>query len=44
MTSFKDVRAEIDAGLDKLQAKVEAAATEAELTTDELNARVNEQE
>lgn len=34
MTSIKDMRAAIDAGLDKLQAKAEAIAAQLDLTAD----------
>ncbi|MEN8132489.1 MAG: hypothetical protein ABFS45_20375 [Pseudomonadota bacterium] len=44
MTSIKEVRAAIDAGLDKLQAKAEAAAAQVSLSSEELNAYLNEQE
>lgn len=40
MTSIKEIRAAIDAGLDKLQAKAEAAAAQLNLNEDEINARV----
>lgn len=44
MTSIKDMRAAIDAGLDKLQAKAEAAAAQLDLTADEINDRIDDQE
>jgi chromosome segregation ATPase len=44
MTSIKDMRAAIDAGLDKLQAKAEAAAAQLNLTADEINDRIDDQE
>lgn len=44
MTSIKEVREAVDAGLDKLQAKAEAAAAQISLTGDELNAHINTQE
>lgn len=44
MTSIKEVREAVDAGLDKLQAKAEAAAAQISLTGDELNAYINTQE
>jgi len=44
MTSIKEIRAAIDAGLDKLQAKAEAAAAQLNLSVDEINARLAEHE
>jgi Skp family chaperone for outer membrane proteins len=44
LTSVKDIRAAIDAGLDKLQAKAEAAAAQLDMTADEIYDRINEQE
>ena len=44
MTSIKDMRAAIDAGLDKLKAKAEAAAAQLNLTADEVNDRIDDQE
>lgn len=44
MTSIKDIRAAIDAGLDKLQVKAEAAAAQLDLTTDEVNDRIEKQQ
>ena len=43
MTSIKEARAAIDAGLDKLQAKAEAAAKQISLSSDDLNIYINEQ-
>ena len=44
MTSIKEIRAAIDAGLDKLQVKAEAAAAQLNLSEDEIKARLAEQE
>ena len=44
MTSIKEIRAAIDAGLDKLQAKAEAAAAQLNLSDDEINPRLAELE
>ena len=44
MKSIKDVRATIDAGLDKLQAKAEAANAQLSMSKDELNVHIKEQE
>ncbi|MDA9981864.1 hypothetical protein N9H39_03835 [Gammaproteobacteria bacterium] len=44
MTSVKEIRAAIDAGLDKLQVKAEAAAAQLNLSEDEIKARLAEQE
>ncbi len=43
MTSIKEVRAAIDAGLDKLQAKAEASAKQISLSSDDLNIYIDEQ-
>ena len=43
MTSIKEVRAAIDAGLDKLQAKAEASAKQISLSCDDLNIYIDEQ-
>ena len=44
MKSIKDVRAAIDAGLDKLQAKADAANAQLSMSKDELNVHIKEQE
>ena len=44
MKSIKDIRAAIDSGLDKIQAKAEAAAKQISLSTDELNSHIKTQE
>ena len=44
MTTIKEVRAAIDAGLDRLQAKAEAAAAQLNLSEDEIDARIAEYE
>ena len=44
MKSIKEIRAAIDAGLDKLQAKTEAAAAQLDLNREELKVRVEEHE
>jgi predicted neutral ceramidase superfamily lipid hydrolase len=44
MKSIKDIRAAIDSGLDKVQAKAEAAAKQVSLSTDELNSHIETQE
>lgn len=44
MKSIKEIRETIDAGLDKIQAKAEAAAAQLNLSSDEINTRVAEQE
>lgn len=44
MISIKDVRTAIDAELDKLQAKAEAAAAQITLSSDELDAHISKQE
>ena len=43
MTSIKEIRAAIDAGLDKLQAKAEATSAQINLSSDDLNAYIDEQ-
>ena len=43
MKSIKQIRESIDSGLDKLQAKAEAA-TQLNLSDDDLNARLAEQQ
>ena len=42
MTTIKEVRAAIDAGLDRLQARAEAAAAQLNLSEDEIDARIAE--
>lgn len=44
MKSIKDIRTAIDSGLDKIQAKAEAAAKQISLSTDELNSHIKTQE
>ena len=44
MASIKDIWAAIDAGLDKLQAKTEAAAKQISLSKDELDVHIKTQE
>jgi hypothetical protein len=44
MRSIKEVRAAIDAGVNKLQAKAEAANVQLSMSKDELNAHIKEQE
>jgi hypothetical protein len=44
MTSIKDIRAAIDAGLDRLQAKAEAVAAQLELSNRDINGRIAEHE
>jgi len=44
MKSIQEIREAIDAGLDKIQAKAEAAAAQLNLSDDEINTRLAEQE
>lgn len=44
MPTIKEIRAAIDKGLDKLQAKTEAVAAQISLSSDELNKHINGQE
>lgn len=44
MKSIKDIRAAINASLDKLQAKAEAANTQLSMSKDELNKHIKQQE
>jgi hypothetical protein len=44
MTSIKEIREAIDEGLDKLQAKAKAAATQMGLSSDDLSDHINTQQ
>jgi hypothetical protein len=44
MSTIKEIRAAIDAGLDKLQANAEAVAAQISLSSAELNKHISEQE